>query len=273
MAVADPRGRTEAEWLDVFEYLLGLLRDATRAEIEVGAYWLDVEANAAAAALGARIRADGPLLWTDSDCWEAAFCITGGREGSYADVMAFPFLRGSVITRDGRLDDLRGAHEVEELWLHYTDRKWVDQGWRYPDGAGEWDHVRRPGDAFFRAISCTGVKDRFTVLEPLMISVDCVHGQEPTLGDRASLSIHRLLRDGREIVAPSSAVPLPRPGSSHRLPFGSTKLPASFRLDSLPIPGGWAPGKYRLEVRLDHSRSPASRDSDISEAGEFEVLS
>lgn len=272
LAVADPRGRTEEQWLDVFEHLLASLSVATRAKIEVGAYWLDVGSTAASASLGARIRADGPLLWTSSDCWEAAFCITGGSEGAYVDVMAFPFLRGSVVTRDGRMDDLEGDREVEEFWLHYADRNWNDRGWHYPEGAGEWDYVRRPGEAFFRGVCCTSVKGSFATLEPLIISVDRGYGSDPSLGDHASLSIHRLLRNGQDIVEAPSTATLPRPGSSRRLPFGSTKLPAAFRLDSAPIPGGWGPGEYQLEVRLNYARGSTSCDSDISDATKFEVV-
>lgn len=272
LAVADPRGRTEEDWLEVFEHLLTSLSAATRAKIEVGAYWLDVDSTAAgSASLGARIRADGPLLWINSDCWEAAFCITGGSTGAYVDVMAFPFLRGSVVTRDGRMADLDGSHEVEDFWLHYADGRWEDRGWHYPEGAGEWDYVRRPGDAFFRGIRCSA-KDSFAILEPLMISVDRAYQSDPTLGDRASLSIHRLLRNGRENVEAPSGGLLPRPGSPQRFPFGSAELPASFRLDAVPIAGGWTPGRYDLEVRLNYARYPGSCDSDISGAIQFEVL-
>lgn len=188
LAVADPRGRTEGEWLEVFEHLLTSLSATTRAKIEVGAYWLDVGSTAASASLGARIRADGPLLWTSSDCWEAAFCITGGREGAYVDVMAFPFLRGSVVTRDGRMTDLDGDHEVEELWLHYADGRWEDRGWHYPEGAGEWDYVREPGHLSFRALRCRSAKGSFAIWEPLLILVDRAHGGDSSLGDRASLA-------------------------------------------------------------------------------------
>jgi hypothetical protein len=270
MAVADPTGRTEEEWLDVFEFLLARLSATTGAKIEVGAYWLEV--GAGAAALGARIRADGPLLWTASDSWEAAFCVTGDSEGAYADVMAFPFLCGSVVTRDGRMDDLNGEREVEEFWIHYADRKWEDHGWRSPDGAGEWDFIRRPGDAFFRGIRCTSVKDRFAVLEPIMISVGGGSGDGGSLGDHASLAIHRLLRNGQEIVATPSTVPLPRSGVSRRLPLGSTRLPTAFRLDSVSIPGGWVPGEYRVEIRVGYARNSTSCDSDISDAAKFEVV-
>lgn len=272
LSVADPRGRTEEVWLDVFEHLLASLSAMTRAKIEIGAYWLDVGSTGASASLGARIRADGPLLWTGSDCWEAAFCITGGGDGAHVDVIAFPFLRGSVLTRHGRIQDLEGDHEVEEFWLHFAKGRWEDRGWHSPEGAGEWDHVRRPGGAFFRGVSCSTARARFTTSEPLIISVARSDDGDTSLGDHASLSIHRLLRDGREILEAPSMAPVPRPGSSLRRPLGATMLPAAFRLDSVPVPGGWGPGQYQLEARLNYARGPTSCDSDISEATQFEVV-
>jgi hypothetical protein len=270
MTLGDPRGWGESEWLDVLELLLARLRVATRAEIELGEYWMYLGPESASAALGARIRADGPLLWTDSDCWEAAFCVTGGSEGAYADVMAFPFRSGSVVTRGGRSADLPGEHDVDEFWLHHAGEQWEDRGFRYPDGPGEWDHVRAPGSAFFRSLRCTA-RPTFRASEPLVVTVDHRDQDEPSLGDDASFSIHRLFRDGQEIMAAPPALPLSRPGSSRRLPSGAASLPAAFDLQGLAIPGGWVPGRYRLEVRLDEAQTPTSRDSHISEPVELEV--
>lgn len=269
---ADPRSRSEEEWLDVFEHLLGSLCSVTCAEIEVGAYWLDSMSALASASLGARIRAEGPLLWTNSDYWEAAFCITGNAAGSYIDVFAFPFLRGCVINRDGPLDDIARDDEVEEFWLQFANGTWIERGWNYPEGTGEWDYVRRPGTAFFRAIRCQGTKERFCRSEPLLVTVDRAEDRRNSLGGRASLSIHRLLRDDIEIVMPPSAVSIPRPGSQQRPHLGSTMLPATFPVDSISIPGGWIPARYQLEVRLHWNSAPTSCDSDISNPIRFEVI-
>lgn len=270
--IADPRGRSEEEWLDVFEYLLGSLGSATCARIEVGAYWLDSMSTLASASLGARIRADGPLLGINSDCWEAAFCITGNGAGSYIDVFAFPFLRGCVINRDGPLEGVAQDDEVEEFWLQYADRRWNQRGWRSPEGTGEWDYVRRPGAAFFRDIRCQSTKARFRSSEPRLISLDRAGDRRRSLGARASLSIHRLLRQDREIVTPPSTVAIPRPGTRSRPHLGSTMLPATFPVDSISIPGGWTPGEYQLEVRLHWESAPSSCDSDISDPIRFEVV-
>lgn len=272
MMVGDPRGRPEEEWLDVLEFGLMRLKDLTGSPIEVGEYWIDVGAGSASASLGARIRADGPLLSTASDCWEAAFCVTGGADGAYADVMAFPFLRGSVVNRAGRLEELSDNECVDEFWLHYVEGGWEERGWRYPDGAGEWDYIRRPGDAFFRSLRCSTSKAAFVVSEPLLMTLDAQNGNEPWVGDDAWISIHRLRRDQQRILDAPCLRPLPRPRSAHRAPFESPSLPGTFHPDILAIPGGWAPGHYRFEVRLHHARSPTSRDSYISDAVEFEVL-
>ena len=130
LVLADPRGRSEAEWLDVMEFALTRLTELAGPAIEVGEYWLDVGATSASASLGARIRASGPLLWTTSDCWEAAFCISGGIEGAHVDVFAFPFLKGSTINRAGRIEDLADDKNVDEFWLHYADGRWEERGWR-----------------------------------------------------------------------------------------------------------------------------------------------
>jgi len=193
------------------EHLLGSIGSATRAKIEVGAYWLDSAPASASASLGARIRAEGPLLWTNSDSWEAAFCITGNGAGSNIDVFAFPFLRGCVIHRDGPLEDIARDHEVEAFWLQYADRRWIERGWSSPEGTGEWDHVRRPGTAFFRGIRCQSTKERFGGSEQRVISVDRAdHG-------RSSLGAHASLPAG----APTKRAPVTSvPGSLRRGPVG-----------------------------------------------------
>lgn len=272
MVTRDPRGRSEEEWLDVLELLLSRLEGMTGSKIEVGAYWMDVRATSASAALGARIRADGPLLGTASDCWEAALCITGDQEGAYVDAMAFPFLRGSVVNRDGRLVDLPGNSEVDELWLHHEEGRWEDKGFRYPDGPGEWDHIRAPGDAFFRNLFCSAVRPEVAAGEPVAVTVDHRAVVEVSLEVEAAVSIHRLWRDGREIVEAPPATPLPRPGSERRLAVELGDLPGEVRLDALSIPGGWAPGRYRIELRLHHAPRPTSRDADISEPVEIKIL-
>lgn len=268
----DPRGWTEEEWLDVFELLLARLRAATNAEIEVGEYWLLLGMGSATASLCARIRADGPLLSTASDCWEAAFCITGGSDGTYADVMAFPFCRGSVVTRSGRMQDLGGDHHVDEFWLQYAGGRWMDRGWRYPACADEWSHVLTPGEAFFRSLRCTVARPALPEFAPVVITVDHGEPEGPSLGGAAAFSIHRLVRNQQEIVSAPATAPLARPGNSRRRASDIATRPASFRLDSLAIPGGWAPGHYQLEIRLDHAPTSAIRDSHISAPVDFEVL-
>jgi hypothetical protein len=65
---------------------------------------------------------------------------------------------------------------------------------------------------------------------------------------------------------------LPRPDTSRRLNAGFTTLPAVFHIESFSIPGGWLPGRYEVELRLNHALHHTSRDSDISSIVEFEVV-
>jgi hypothetical protein len=49
-------------------------------------------------------------------------------------------------------------------------------------------------------------------------------------------------------------------------------LPSSFQAESLAIPGGWLPGRYAIQFRLNHAADPGSRDSCISTPVEFLIL-
>ncbi|MEZ4295449.1 MAG: hypothetical protein R3B70_10780 [Polyangiaceae bacterium] len=273
-ATRDPRGRSHEEWLDVLESLVGKLSEFSGAPIEVGPYWLDFGGPAVSAALGARVRAQRPFPGVASDSWEAALCITGGDGRAHVDVMAFPFLEGSVVTGRGRLADLPDGAEVEELWVSYGQGTWQLRGFRSPDGAGEWDHVRGPGAAFFRRLLCRTTKSAFRPGEGILVRLD--HPDFAELAEMESrgagmVSIHKLWRDRQEIVRPPAAAPLPRAMSSGTGLFVETTPGALADLRELALAGGWGQGWYAVELRVDYSRGAGSSDSDISGPFEFEI--
>jgi hypothetical protein len=266
----DPRGWAIQTWMTVLEVLVRKLGEKVNTSVEIGPYWLDTGFNSASASLGVRIRANDPLLWVASDCWEAALCITGGSEGIYADVIAFPFLEESVVTRRGRMAAMAVQDDVDEFWLQYADGTWNERGWRYPDGAGEWNHVCVPGTAFFRSLNLVMEKSSFQINEEIMAYVELCDIQE--LDMISEWRIHKLCRNSLEIVSPPSKSRLSKLENSIRLPYGSQKQPFALPISELQIPGGWIKGIYEIDFRLTRTVVPTSVESHLSEMVVFEIV-
>lgn len=275
LALSDPRGRSEAEWLDVLEMLLRRLEETLGSRVEVGFYWFEHGPrwrDFGCAGLVAKIRAEGALLATGGDGWEATLCMTGDESGCGVDVMAFPFLEGSLLTRRGRLADLVERWEVEEFWVTFTERGWDVRGWKPGEGPGEWDCIRAPGDMFRCVLRGRTSEASPQLGAPPLIRIEHARGDDVPLGGSAGFSLHRLRRDGQEIVSPQ------HPSSSDldgrrdlRISATSETLPTTFALGPLRIPGGWIPGRYRAEVRLTYTSKPGVHESDVSTPFEFEV--
>lgn len=274
VALSDPRGRSEAEWLDVLDMLVRRLEEALETRIEVGFHWFEHGPrwrDSGCACLVAKIRAVGPLSYIGCDVWEASLCMTGDEDGCGVDVMAFPFSRGSLLTREGRLADLVQDSEVEEFWVTFRESGWEVLDWKPGEGPGEWNGIRAPGDVFRLLLGARVIEDSEPGRPPLIV-IEHVRGDETQLGESAWFSLHRLSRDGHEIVSPE------RPSSrdldardDRRTSANFRTLPASLALDQLPIPQGWTPGRYRAEVRLTYAPSLGVHESDITAPFEFDV--
>lgn len=269
---SDPRGRTESEWLDTLDFLVTRLGSATSSHLHTGAYWCSDERGHESASIVARVRSRSPLPGVESDYWEAALCYTGGDNGAYSDAYAFPYLRGSALTSRGRLADGSPEEELDEFrhW-QMVDGEFVDRGWGYPDGPGEWGWVSKPGDEYWQDLDVKFAAHEFAENQPIIARlcglnvVRDPHSQFP-LSRISLLHVNR----GRETtnLAPWNEHP-PRANSPHVIPIADCKaVKSGYELDlrKFSIRGGWKPGRYHIAMRAQYCNDPEewSFRSDIS---------
>lgn len=280
----DPRGRSEAEWLDVLDYLVSRLSDATGACLEIGRYWIDD--TGASASICVCIRAKAPLPGVDSDCWEAVACLSGQARGAWADAYAFPFLRGSAVTAEGRIADLGPDVEFEDPWTYrFAAGEFQSQGWWPADGPGEWAGIKAPGDEYMLCIDCRPVSTEFSEGEPIYVDLrpaacapphtDLRVGHGASNSPRISLVYVERNREGANLV-PWGSRPA-RSNSQHAETIDriTESSHGTLRLDlsAFQIRGGWIPSKYHVSVRVQNFHEPDSWSwtSEVSVPLEFTI--
>lgn len=276
--LSDPRNRSEAEWLDTLDYLVDVLAESTSCHLHLGAYWCHDEAGGGSASIVCRVRSRSPLPGVHSDCWEAALCYTGDEEGAYSDAYIFPYLNDRRVSSAGRLPE---GEEVEEFrhW-QFVSGRFVDKGWEYPDGPGEWSWVKVPGDEYPQAIHVSPQDAIFQAGESAIVHLSGVqiprsHGQLKTHNPRVSL-VHVNRNQEGSNLSPWTARP-PRPTSHDTISLLDTRIDnghVEFDLTKLRIRGGWIPGRYYASVRIQNVRDPRGWkcSGDISSPFQFRIV-
>jgi hypothetical protein len=260
-----PRGKTEDQWLEIAEHLTAKLSLLTASTVWIGPYWGSV--GGGRVSFGCRLRSRQPLPGVESDAWEAALCVTGDEEATWSDVYAFPFLGGSAVDTRGRISDRGPEAEIDQLrWFQFADGDWRDRGWTYPDGAGEWSWVKRPGDVYVETIECESSAAPYGRDEELRVQVRVRRRPiDSSPGSRAVFSLVSAAR-GHHRVAPWTRR-LPRSGSHHLVEVPQPALTGggiSLDLRAWPVEGGWQPGTYRLALRAQVRDRSGAWESSIS---------
>jgi hypothetical protein len=281
-----PRGRTEDEWLDVADRLIASLAEVTGCSLEIGRYHgTGGFEEGASVSLGVRVRSKQGLPFVPSDYWEAAICVTADDRGTWADVFAFPFLRGSAVTPKGRIADQGPSAEIDRFWwFQYADQRWQSRGWTYPEGLGEWAWVKEPGDDYAASPMCRPTATMFHADAPILVDVElgdlrigppfCFRDADVGVARVSLLSVNRD-RECTNIV-PWSKRPL-RSNSPHvqrfRHPNDSIGNAIRVGLDRWHIRRGWIPGKYSVRLRLQYKHHN-SKDflSVVSEPFKFMIV-
>ena len=266
----DPRGQSESDWLDLLDYLVSGLSDATSCYLHLGTYWCDDFSTHAQASITGRVRSRSALVGVESDYWEAALCYTGNADRAYATAYVFPFLKGVPVTSRGCL---QADVELDEyrLW-EFTEHGFVDRGWSHPDGPGEWAWIQQPGDEYWQRLDVS-LPDRPFAAGDSVIA---------TIHDKSVPRSHREIKDSKVRVSlvhanrnsentnlfPWGERPA-RPNRGHATPIQQAVVADSsiaVDLTGFKIRGGWKPGTYHVTLRVQnlHDRKDWTYTSDIS---------
>lgn len=267
---ADPRGRSEDAWLDTLDFLAGRLGEATSAHLHIGTYWCSDEIGHSFASIISRVRARCPLPGTDSDYWEGALCYTGSNEGAHADAYLFPFRNGCPVVSRGFL---AADAELDEFrWWQLDEGRFVDRGWSYPDGPGEWGWVKKPGDEYWQSVNVRTAPGGYQSGVPIFVGLSNIvlpTDHRARQQSSARISIIHANRDRENTNLYPWGVRPPRRKSQYALPiteisFQGTELQVD--LSRFGIRGGWIPGQYHVAIRVQNCRNPGdwSYSSDIS---------
>lgn len=241
---SSPVRRTEGDWLAAAGYLLRRLAAVTPGDIRLGPYWISNRYDHDGSWCS-RIACASPLPFVQSDGWEASFCVSGNREGSWADIDIFPF-RGR-----------QKVGEVGRFWgFHYNATAgWRSRGWMYSDGCGDWDYVTGPGKCYFAAAAIDIVRQPRRDRPPILgfRSVTRKGRDLPPGPSAVAVSLSHVERDGVPLTV---GIDEPRLLATGEIP--SLRVPVrpadnrggEFAIESLTPPGVWRPGDYRVVVRV-----------------------
>jgi len=269
-----PGGRSEAAWLDTFEYLRSCLSDALSTEVHFGCYWIDDFPGHASAGGCARVRGQNRVPEIESDNWEGVLGWSGNRgECGHSSALIFPFLKESAVMRRGRIADLASDDEVDEFVVYrFHEGKFIDSGWSFAEGPGEWAHVTVPGTVYFQRLRAILHSQVIAENSPIMVDLHIPQfysARANTSPPRISLVHVNRNREHTNLV-PQTSRP-PRPGSRDVQSLADCSSPSPdivrVRLDSFRIRGGWTPGKYHISVRIQNFHKPGewTWTCDISE--------
>ncbi|MBX7220004.1 MAG: hypothetical protein K1Y36_08655 [Blastocatellia bacterium] len=274
----DPRGHQEKDWLNMLDFLVARLSEATRSRINLGAYWCEDNPKFQGSGLGAQVRSRNPYPLVESDCWEATLCFSQNAQGSYAGTCAFPFLQGSAVTPEGRLADLgRDAFLKRFRSLSFQGGTFVDEGWHIPDGPGEWGWIRQPGDDYRQLIEITMPTTLVEFGHPIRVWLNGGLPPSRQLSPLARISLLSINRnhEGKNLVPWS--VRTPRSNSAHVITVSQLKVVHYTGLEvdlaQFKIRGGWKSGRYQAVIRVQncHSSQDWTYSSDISAPFKFTI--
>jgi hypothetical protein len=279
-----PGDRSELDWLDTFECLRSCLSQALSTYVQLGCYWIDDFPGFASAGGSARIRGHHAVPGIDSDYWEGILCWSGNRGMSgYAGALIFPFLRGSAVVRRGRIADLGPGQEVDEnVYYRFENGTFINSGWSYADGPGEWASVTTPGTVYLQCLNV--IPPARIIGEHSQIAVDLQIPQLSSIlahSERESAARISLVHVNRNHestnVVPWTSQP-PQRGSRDVQTVADCSFPTHdvlrVRLDSFRIRGGWMPGKYHLSIRIQnfHKLTDWAWSCDISEPFKLTIV-
>jgi hypothetical protein len=242
------------------ESVLADLEGWTGQPVELGSYW--ITAGRHDASWSSRIRGAGPFPGLASHTWEAALLASASeRRGLSAFLELFAFADGRRATPD------------EHFWsCHYTPGEaapWRSQGWLAPDGAGEWDSVRRTGDCFdFLRLACGGPA-RVAVGAAMPVTVDLADYElgstlDPTTADRSA---------GRVSIGGIRRVPEFASGPDLTRSFDLAPMAGAVRIDLRRWAVDWLPGEYEVVFRLHHlSREAGESASPLTTPYRFSII-
>jgi hypothetical protein len=258
--LSDPRNRSEAEWLDTLDYLVDVLAASTACHLHLGAYWCSDEPVCRSASIGSRVRSRSPLPGVRSDYWEAALCYTGNAERAFADAYVFPYREGRLVSSAGRLPE---GEEVEEFrrW-QFVDGRFVDKGWQYPDGPGEWSWVKEPGDEYPEEIHVTPEGAVFQAGESAVVHLSGLQIPRSLASlkmQNPRISLVHVNRDQEgSNLSPWTARP-PRPMSHDTVSLHDARIEneeIQVDLTKFRVRGGWIPGRYYASIRVQNLHDP-----------------
>jgi len=274
-----PGDRTESDWLDTFEFLRCSLAESLATDVQLGCYSIDDFPGYASAGGGARVRGRGPVPGIKSDCWEGILGWSGNRGSQgHAGASIFPFQGGFVVQPRGALVDLGANAETDQLLAYrFENGKFVNSGWVYGDGPGEWAHVSVPGTVYFQLVPIAQPNTEYIVDEPIAVDL---HMPELSVVSRAAarVSLVHVNRD-RECtnLVPWTSRP-PKSNSPHTQSLSDCSSPTPnsvrVRLDLFSIRGGWKPGRYHMTIRVQNFHEPDhwAWTSDISEPFKITII-
>ncbi len=278
---AFPGDQSEIEWLNAFEYLRDTLSRSLSSHVHLGCYYIDDIPTAKSAGGCSRVRASSPLPGIESDSWEAVLCWSGNRGSrGHAGAYIFPFLDGSPVQPDGRIADLGPGAEVEAgRYYDFQNGVFVDAGWQWGEGPGEWARVTGPGTVYFSEVEVTlpssPVRAGSPIYAGLSIKDLVEYWANPNPNSRITLIHANRNREGSNL-SPWTARPATK--MQHALDpkeilFRSPQE-LRIRLDAFNIRGGWVPGKYHLSLRLQNFHQPNhwAWSSQISEPFKLTVV-
>jgi hypothetical protein len=263
----DPQDRSESEWLDVLEYLVAKLAEATSVHLELGRYWINDSS------LTVRVRSKQPLQGVESDCWDAAVCFSGNGRGAWSDVYVLPYLQGVR-------NELSLRHADDVFWFQFKDGTFHGKGW-LAAGNGEWEWVTQPGDEYQQLVECritnTAIIQGLPVIIDLKILNTSFKDECRELRHTSHLRVSLVhVTRGHEStnLVPWSIRP-PRAKSNQILSNNDVDLKENntLRIDlrRFRIRGGWIPGKYRVSIRVQNMEEGWNWSSEISSSFRFEI--
>ena len=277
-----PGDQTESEWLRALEFLRASLSEALSTHALLGFYSICDFPGYASASGMARLRSGAPVPGIHSDSWEGVLCWSGNRgEGGHASALIFPFLDGSAVQPQGRIADSGPDAKVDSYLLYQFEiNTFVDAGWIYEDGPGEWAYVSTPNTVYWRTLMVHPLATTIESGKPIHVDITI-----PALSDirtnskttaRISL-IHVNRNRERTNLVPWTAKP-PESDSTKTLSLSNATFPASkvirIRLDSFNIRGGWIPGNYHLSIRVQNFHKPtdSSWTSELSQPFKLTII-
>lgn len=244
----DLRGSSEARWLELVEFFVGRLTEATGSHLHVGEYWCSDHPGYSSVGIHVRLRSRQPLPFVKSDYWDGSLSYSWQADWSGVSAHAYPFLNGERVyeTQDWTEDEYR--------WLRFESGQFVDAGWSRPECGPELEEIPQPGDFYWDRLQATPDSDAFQVDQP--ITIQLTHNQQfraSGIGDNPRVTLIHANRGRERFNAFPWGEKLPRPDSKHSVALQcEDQHHALVDLQQFNIRGGWSPGRYHVALRVQN---------------------